>query len=132
MSDFAEIADSMGTFRCSSLHNTLPVYLLCEAAEVATELESAPNCTTPYRTAPSPKGSWLAWRRAHLPQIDALLRGDMETYRDVGDRRAALEEIYAERAVFCHALMIHQMAGVYACPYERARVHDHARKALVA
>jgi hypothetical protein len=59
----------------------------------------------------------------------------METYRDVGDRRAALEEIYAERAVFCiycHALMIHRVAGVYACPYERARVHDHARKALVA
>jgi hypothetical protein len=75
------------------------------------------------------KGSFLAWRRAHLPRIDAWLRGDLATWRELVDHDNAREEMFRERFVFCitcRALLIHAACGYYFCPYERAGVHAHA------
>jgi hypothetical protein len=78
------------------------------------------------------RGSFLAWRRAHLPRLDAFMRGDDETWRRLSDLELAREEMFRERFVYCiccRALMIHAALGHFYCPYQRAGVHEHARRA---
>jgi len=80
----------------------------------------------------SRKGSFIAWRAAHWPRINARLRDDIETWRELVDHDNAREEMFGERFVFCitcRALLIHAACGYYYCPYQRAGVHAHAVKA---
>lgn len=127
-----------------------PHYLLCEAGisadwdGTAGDSSGALNTPalsgaaggvqnfTPCKFPRRPRGSYLAWRRAHLPRHDAWMRRDMTMYQELTLRELARDEMLRERfvyCVFCRALMIYAAVGHYYCPYQWLGVHEHARRA---
>lgn len=79
------------------------------------------------------KGSAAAWRRAHWPLFDAIMREDTAAFNRLAGERMARNEVFDGRVVFCiecHGLMIHLADGWFQCPYQRAGIHDHARTAM--
>jgi hypothetical protein len=125
------------TFKSSGSPSST-VSVVAGVATVSSTTRSSGDCSVSQAvvdrsTKPrSPKGSFIAWLSAHLPRIDAWLRGDVDTWRELVDHDAAREEMFGERLVFCitcRALLIHAKCGHYYCPYQRAGVHAHAVKA---
>jgi hypothetical protein len=73
------------------------------------------------------------WYARHWPAFSAVLDDDFATLSDRLGRYRALDEARDERLVCCvdcRAPMIHGGYGHYYCPYERARRHELARRAL--
>lgn len=96
-------------------------------------LEPAQQNSTPCSFKVGTKGSWLAWRRAHLPLHDAWISGDPGLYQELKAQEIARDELFRERfvyCIFCRALMVYSAVGHFYCPYQWLGVHEHARRAL--
>jgi hypothetical protein len=83
--------------------------------------------STSERRAHAERGSFIRWRREHLPEFSAILDGDLShaaALADIREERNRAFDQTAMHCIECRSLMIHFGDGQFVCPYSRAGCHD--------